>query len=168
MEGTIGEIRLFGGNFAPRGWALCNGSLLQISSNQALFSILGTTYGGDGRSTFALPDLRGRVPLHVGQGPGLSNRTLGGKGGEEQVTLTEQQVAPHRHTVNASPARGTENLPKGNVPAGSDNTYATGGRDKMHADMIDLNSGGQPHNNMPPFIGLNYIICMIGIYPSRS
>ena len=116
-EPFVGEVRVFAGNFAPAGWAFCNGQLLQISTNTALFSLLGTNYGGNGLSSFALPDLRGRLPIHPGQGPGLSLRTLGELGGSETQTLTTSQIPSHAHTMGASTANGVSDSPAGNVPA---------------------------------------------------
>ncbi|MCB9537585.1 MAG: phage tail protein [Myxococcales bacterium] len=185
MEGTIGEIRLFAGNFAPRAWAFCNGQLLPIAQNQALFSILGTTYGGDGQTTFALPDLRGRAPIHAGQGPGLTDRRLGVRGGSESLTLTPQQLPSHTHAASATvtpPALGVEGdsaSPAGAVPAKSgqgepDYHAGAAGGDAVtmapfEAPVTVQNTGGnQPFDKMPPFIAMNYIICLQGIFPSRG
>ena len=170
----VGEIQLFGGNFAPRGWAFCDGQLLAVSQNDTLFSLLGTLYGGDGRTTFGLPDLRGRIPLHQGTGIGLSPRQLGSKGGEEQVTLTSNQMPSHSHAVSASDAPGTQNNPTGQVLAKPANDT---GNSRLYdnADPIDnhLNNaaiastgGQQPHSNLMPFECVNYIFALIGIYPS--
>ena len=174
----LGQITMFGGNFAPRGWALCNGQLLDISSNTALFSILGTTFGGDGRTTFGLPDLRGRTPLHSGgsTGPGLSSRPLGSKGGTETVTLTTAQMPSHQHLVTCSEQPGTTKDPENNLPAEAalpgDNQvkiYATGGRSAtMAQNMITKTGDGQSHDNMQPYQAINYIIALVGWYPSRS
>ena len=169
----IGEIRLFAGNFAPRNWAFCNGQLLSISQNTALFSILGTTYGGDGRVTFALPDLRSRVPIHPGQGPGLSNYVLGQTGGVETVTLTQNQLPSHTHSVNAVANGGNQANPTGNLPAvestGTSQNYsnaaATG---PMSAGMIGNTGGNQPFSVVQPHQCLNYIIALYGIFPSRN
>jgi len=169
QECFIGEVRLFAGNFAPRNWALCDGQLLPIAQNTALFSILGTTYGGDGRSTFGLPDLRGRVPIHAGSGPGLSPRTLGQKGGEEAHVLTTEEMPGHSHTLNARNQRGNTNIPSGNVLARKKNFYSTKAQNAMLSNgAISTAGGGQAHNNMPPFQALNYIICLQGIFPSRN
>lgn len=169
----IGEIIMFAGNFAPRGWALCEGQLLSISSNQALFSILGTTYGGDGRTTFALPDLRGRAPIQPGAGPGLTNRQLGQKGGGETVTLTTGEIPSHSHTVNASTERGSQTAPTGHVltePKDSNDLIYTADAPNttMSASMIANTGGGGAHNNMQPFLGINFIIALVGVFPSRN
>jgi microcystin-dependent protein len=182
MEGVIGEIRMFGGNFAPRGWALCQGQLLPISSNQALFSVLGTTYGGDGRTTFGLPDLRGRVPLGPGQGEGLNDKRLGQEGGIEANTLTEQQLPEHSHSARASvrPRANSgdpeEADPIRNYPASlnldSGTGYAKQANTKMGRSRVKINiaSTGEnsPVNNMQPWLAVNFIICLQGIFPSRS
>ncbi len=178
MDPFIAQIMMFGGNFSPRGWALCNGQLLPIAQNQALFSILGTTYGGDGRTTFGLPDMRGRVPMHPGNGPGLTQRRLGAKGGVEEVTLNTAQIPSHEHPVNTevacSNAAGTADSPEARVWAGSsegDQVYAASGNKKMgDAVSVDVqpSGGGQAHTNVQPFICVNYIIALQGIFPSRN
>lgn len=173
MDPFIGEIIMFGGNFAPRGWALCDGSLLPISQNQALFSILGTTYGGDGRTTFALPDLRGRAPIHAGSGPGLRPRSLGQKGGEEDVTLTSNQMPAHTHDVGCSAQVGNAGTPAGNVPAAEKaaaaDVYQTSAPNQtMSSAMIHSAGGGQSHDNMQPFLAVNFIIALVGTFPSRN
>jgi len=167
MEGMIGEIRLFAGNFAPRAWALCDGQLLSIASNTALFSILGTTYGGDGRSTFGLPDLRGRAPIHAGHGPGLSDHRLGAKGGQEQVTLTVNQLPNHNHplTVSGDPPS-TKHPTEGFAAVGE--YYDRTGNAVGPANSIGKTGGNQPVSVVQPFLALNYIICLQGIFPSRS
>ena len=171
QEGFIGEIRMFAGNFAPKDWAFCQGQLLSISQNTALFSILGTTYGGDGRSTFALPNLSGRVPVGVGQGAGLTNRQLGEMSGTETVTLTTAQMPAHSHTVNAVTADGNQNLPTNSFPANTktlDKEYSTvAPNTTMNPTMIGVSGGSQPFGVMQPSLGMNYIICVNGIYPSR-
>ncbi len=181
MEPTIGEIRMFAGNFAPRTWALCEGQLLSINSNQALFSILGTTYGGDGRTSFGLPDLRGRGPISPGNGPGLSNYNLGQRGGVETVTLNTTQIPNHTHaavgTVKAnfspiSPAT-TGNPTGGNFANAASNTYNTTPADiEMAANNVNVtvgNTGGNlSHENRQPYLCINYIICLQGLFPSRS
>jgi len=175
QEPMIGEIRMFAGNFAPRGWALCDGQLLSIAEYSALFSILGTTYGGDGRTTFALPDLRGRVPIHPGQGPGLSSRRLGEKGGVEAVTLTVNQIPSHTHSAvaYADSSVGSTDKPDAAVPArnaGSTPEYGQVGNTTLNQDAIVIgNTGGnQPHENMQPYLAVNYIIALVGIFPSRN
>ncbi|MEL6428343.1 MAG: tail fiber protein [Planctomycetota bacterium] len=172
MEPFIGQIMLFAGNFAPRGWAKCDGQLLDITSHSALFSILGTTYGGDGRTTFGLPDLRGRTPMHEGHGPGLSNRNLGQKGGEETVTLTVNQIPAHGHDVRCFEAQGSLGTPRGNFPAGdragADDVYSASSDQTMNSGMIAQSGGGAAHDNMQPFLALNYCIALTGIFPSRN
>ncbi len=169
----IGEIKMFAGTFAPRGYALCDGQLLAVSQNDALFSLLGTTYGGDGRTTFGLPDLRGRVPIHAGSGPGLTPRHLGVKTGAENVTLTTQQIPSHTHTLTASTAAGGESSPNNAQPAQS--TSAVYLKDPIAMAVVDLDNpsiapvgGSQQHTNMQPFQCINFIIALQGIYPSRS
>lgn len=172
MEGLIGEVKMFGGNFAPRGWAFCEGQLLAISSNSALFSILGTTYGGDGRTTFALPDLRGRAVLQQGTGPGLPTYRLGQRGGEEHITLTESQLPPHSHTgkINASNSVGAENSPAGNHIANHVGAFSEDVTSGSKLEGVEMNNtgGGQSHTNVQPYLAVSYIIALIGIYPSRS
>ena len=166
-EPFIGEIILFAGNFAPRGYAFSNGQLLSIAQNTALFSILGTTYGGNGQTTFALPDLRSRVPIHQGQGPGLSNYSLGQVAGTESVTLTASQLPPHTHTVNASSQSDITGNPSGNFPAGG-SSYDTAANTTMSGGMVTGGGGGQPHSIVQPYLTLNYCIAIEGIYPSRN
>ncbi len=172
----IGQITLFAGNFAPRGYLFCNGQLISIASNTALFSLLGTTYGGNGVSTFGLPDLRGRVPIHAGTGPGLSNYQLGQMAGQENVTLAANQIPSHGHTASVNASTGAPNTvsPGGAVLAVSaqGNTYASGSPTltAMSASAATVaNAGGnQAHNNMQPFLVLNFIIATQGIFPSRN
>lgn len=170
MEPFIGQIIMFGGNFAPRGWALCDGQLLAISSHSALFSILGTTYGGDGVSTFGLPDLRGRVAVHAGTGPGLTPRPLGQKSGAETVTLTTNQIPSHNHSLEGSRGTADSNNPTNNylgVP--SSPIYENNPPNvTMGGASIANTGGGQSHNNMQPFQVVNFIIALEGIYPSRN
>ena len=165
-EPFLGSILLFGGNFAPRGWAFCNGQLLPINQNTALFSLLGTTYGGNGQTTFALPDLRGRTPIHFGQGPGLSNYSEGEMGGAESVTLISTQMPAHQHTQPASNGDEGTNRPNGAVPArGGVYTPASDGSALAPTTIA---GGNQPHENSAPFLALNYIIALEGIFPSRN
>ena len=192
MNPFLAEIVMFAGNFAPRGWAFCDGQLLPINQYQALFSLLGTTYGGDGRTTFALPDLRGRSPIHAGHGPGLSDIKLGQRGGRETVTLTVSELPNHFHTVNFSgssvnaavslPAvadEGTSDEAEGNILAsGITNLYASASAADANLAPVaaplsgsanTLNTGGQqPFNIRNPFLGINYIIALQGVFPSRS
>ena len=171
-ENYLGEITPFGGNFAIRGWALCDGQLLPISSYSALYSILGTTYGGDGRSTFGLPDLRGRVAIHQGQGSSLSDYRLGAKGGTETVTLTTNQMPAHSHAYFAANATPSSGNPEDNsLPLASTASpfYAIGTPNhEMNSGVLSNTGGGQSHNNMQPFLVINYQIAIEGIYPSRS
>lgn len=168
-EPFIGEIRMFGGTFAPVGWALCDGQLLAISQNDALFSLLGTTYGGDGRTTFGLPDLRGRVPIHQGTGSGLTNRAMGATGGSETVTLSADQLPAHTHTMNASTNAADAADPAGAVLAeGGADIYVEDNANQALATSIGATGGSQPHDNLMPFQCTNYIISLFGIYPSRN
>ncbi len=170
-EPFIGEIRMFAGNFAPRGYALCDGQLLAVSQNDALFSLLGTIYGGDGRTTFGLPDLRGRVPIHMGQGPGLSDRPLGSQGGSETVTLSVAQMAQHAHGMVATTDFGSNNGPANQLPAtaAGENLYSTGPSDSVMSDStIGSTGGGQSMTNLMPTLCVNFIIALVGIFPSRN
>ena len=162
----VGEIRLFAGNFAPAGWAFCAGQMLSISENETLFNLIGTTYGGDGQNTFALPDLRGRVPLHWGLSYNLAET-----GGTESVTLTTAQVPAHGHALRASTAAGTNSGP-GNAllaASGSVNSYGSGNADQpMTAGALSSSGSSQPHDNMAPFLAVSSIISLFGIFPSPS
>ncbi len=170
----VAEIRIFAGNFAPTGWAFCNGQILPISQNTALFSLLGTTYGGDGKSNFALPNLQGSAPLHPGQGAGLSLRDLGETGGEATVTLLETEIPGHTHTARAATLAGSDVSPAGAVwavPGAGRGIVAYdpgGGGAAMSASAVGVAGGGQPHNNMPPYLVLNFIIALQGIFPPRT
>jgi microcystin-dependent protein len=169
-EPFLGEVQIFAGNFAPTGWAFCDGQILPISQNTALFSLLGTTYGGNGVSTFALPDLRGRVPIQPGQGPGLSLRSLGEQGGIEGAMLGTGEMPAHTHTLGASSANGTSDAAAGRVAARSPAAipqYAAASDADLSAAAIGSAGGGQAHNNMQPYLGLSFIIALQGIYPPR-
>ncbi|ABM04358.1 phage Tail Collar domain protein [Psychromonas ingrahamii 37] len=169
-EPFLGEIAWVPYNFAPRGWASCDGQLLPITQHNALFSLLGTVYGGDGRTTFALPDARGRVMIHEGQGPGLTNRRLGDKWGEEQVTLQTSQIPSHTHRQQASSGSPSSTSPEENVLASPSRTqlYADDADIDMSADNISYTGGNLAHNNMQPYTTLHCIIALVGIYPSRN
>lgn len=160
----VGEIRIFAGNFAPVGWAFCDGSLLPISDNDTLFNLIGTTYGGDGQSTFALPDLRSRVPMHVG--PGYA---LGQNDGEETVTLTTAQMPVHTHAALANTTNATSTTPQNNVWAGGSLTQFSDQQTNAQLAPSTLQSAGgsQPHDNMLPFVAVNFIISLFGIYPTQ-
>jgi microcystin-dependent protein len=166
----LGEIRMFGFNFAPVGWALADGSLLPIAQNQALFSLLGVQFGGDGITTFALPDLRGRVASHQGQGPGLSNRAVGDTGGAETVTLTTAQMPNHTHPLVANSTSATAKEPAGAVLAATKApTYAPAPNEtNMDAAAIGPTGSSQPVGTLPPFLTLNFCIALEGIFPPRS
>lgn len=167
----VGEIRLFAGNFAPVGWALCQGQLVAIAENDTLYNLIGTTYGGDGQSTFALPDLRGRVPVHQGQGPGLSPRTMGQTGGTETVTLQSGQTALHSHPALASTAAASLATPAGNLLATTAvATYGSAPATTAMASGAITSAWGnpQPHENMAPTLTVSYIISLYGIYPSPT
>ena len=172
----LAEITMFGGNFAPRGWAFCDGQLLSIAQNSALFSILGTTYGGDGRTTFGLPDLRGRAPMQQGNGPGLSNIRLGQKLGAENVTLNATHIPSHNHTMPANTSTGNKDTPSSAVPAGygtsvpPDGPYATGQAPNvsLHSSSVTNTGGNQAFNIRQPSLCVNFIIAIQGIFPSRS
>ena len=170
-EPFVGEIRMFGFNFAPQGWALCNGQLLPINQNQALFSLLGTTYGGDGRTTFALPNMQSRVPVCQGQGPGLSSYAEGQAGGTETVTLAATQMPGHTHPVKASSSAAASDQPEGRALARSASHIYTAKPDTstvMNADMLGDAGGSQPHDNIQPYLAVNFCIALNGIFPSRN
>jgi microcystin-dependent protein len=170
----VAEIRIFAGNFAPKGWALCNGQLMPISQNTALFSLLGTTYGGDGKSNFALPNMQGSAPMQAGQGPGLSLRDLGETSGQQTVTLLQTEMPAHSHGVQAAAA--------GGQPGPGNNAWASGQKGhpgsyaasnpitnvQMNAFATSISGGNLPHNNMPPFLALTFIIALQGVFPARS
>ena len=167
-EPFIGEIRPFGFNFAPRGWAKCEGQLLPIAENTALFSLFGTTYGGDGRSTFGLPDLRGRDAMSMGNGPGLTDRRIGEKFGTETVTLTANEVPAHNHSMHAASEGADQSKPGGNEIAGGTFYHAPATDAIMSPSSIGNTGGGQGHNNMQPSLIVNYCVALTGTYPSRS
>lgn len=165
----IGEIRLFGGNFAPLGWAFCNGQLVAIAENDALFSLIGTTYGGDGQTTFALPNLQGRVPVHQGQGPGLSNCVMGQLSGTETVTLTASQLPSHVHVPSCNSSIGTSADPTNNYwAAAADLLPYTDQPPNVSNATASPTGGSQPHDNMLPFLTVSFIISLFGIFPSPN
>jgi len=169
-EPFLGEIKIWAPNFAPRGWAFCDGQLLPIAQNSALFSLLGTIYGGDGRTTFALPDLRGRVPLGVGNGPGLSSHRIGERGGAETTQLTVNDLPAHTHTLNlATAAEGDSNDPAGRLLAQTDaRSYSDQGPAVASGGTTAGTGGNRAVNNMQPHLSLHFIIALQGIFPSRS
>jgi microcystin-dependent protein len=180
MEGMIGEVRMFAGNFAPKNWAFCQAQIIAIASNTALFSILGTTYGGNGTTTFALPDMQGRVCLGAGTGPGLSTYALGQKAGSPNVTLNQNQLAAHTHAANGTltpfvlGGSGDETNPASEFWAVSPvgDIYASSSGNPMGPSPVTCTlaptGGNQPHQNEQPYLGMNYVICMYGIFPSRG
>jgi microcystin-dependent protein len=170
-EPFVGEIRMFAGNFAPRGWAFCDGQLLAVSQNDALFSLLGTIYGGDGRTTFGLPDVRGRIPIHAGQGPGLSERRLGAKSGSETETLTVNQLPSHSHELKALQQNASTPNASGNLLAQTPTVDLYIGDTQtgsMSNNSITSVGGSRSHTNLMPFLCIHYIIALVGIYPSRN
>ena len=172
MTPYIGEIRNFGFNFAPRDWMQCNGQVLSISAHTALFSLLGTTYGGNGVSTFALPDLRGRAPIGMGPGPGLTNRVWGEVSGSESTTLSVSNLPSHTHALNVKTGVGSQAAPGGNILAASDqrnSQYSSAAADTIMSTSAIGNSGsGLAFTNMPPYLGSNFCIAVQGIFPSRN
>lgn len=183
MEGTIGEIRMFAGNFAPRTWAFCQNQIISIAQNTALFSILGTTYGGNGQTTFALPDFRGRIAVGTGQGPGLSNMTLGQMAGTPTVTLTTNNMPAHNHGITGSVTMQANNDSTGLTDDATNARLGLPTSPNIFTKAVDtlvpmapavstlqvgVNGGSQPFSIMPPYLGMNYIICMFGIFPSRD
>jgi microcystin-dependent protein len=168
----VAEIRIFGFNFAPKGWAFCDGQILPLSQNTALFSLLGTWYGGDGKSNFALPDLRGNAPMFYGQGPGLSSHDLGETGGSDTVSLLESEIPSHAHNYMASAQLGLANKGQSQDWAMGDgiNLYAaaTNPLVPMAAQALAPSGGGLPHNNMQPYLTLNFCIALQGVYPPRT
>jgi microcystin-dependent protein len=169
----LGEIKMFAGNFPPKGWATCDGQLLLITQNPALFSILGTTYGGNGTTNFALPDLRGRVPIHAGSGPGLSPYIQGQVGGEQNHTLLANEIPAHAHLVNGVGSGGNQASPVGNYPAvestGTSLNFSNGApTGTMNPGTIAPSGAGQPHNNLQPFSVVTFIIALAGAFPTRN
>jgi len=175
MDPFVAEIRIFPFNFAPRGWAFCDGQILPISQNTALFSLLGTTYGGNGQSTFALPDLQGSAPMHPGQGPGLSLHDLGEMSGTDTVTLLQSEIPNHTHTLRGNNTLGDTPVPNssptGNALARLANAYQS----NTSANLVQMNfaalppaGGDQPHNNLQPYLTLNFCIALQGVFPPRT
>ncbi|MDQ3817863.1 MAG: tail fiber protein [Acidobacteriota bacterium] len=168
----IGEIRIFAGNFAPSGWAFCQGQLIPISQNDTLFNLIGTTYGGDGQETFGLPDLSGRAPMHQGQGPGISqNYVIGQTGGVELVTLTANQIPVHNHAFLVNSSIGTDTNPTSKFLGApvTGKAYIAGTPDKfMATTILNVVGGNQPHENMQPFLTISFIISLFGIFPSQT
>jgi microcystin-dependent protein len=176
MDPFLAQIKIFACNFAPNGWAFCNGQILPISQNTALFSLLGTTYGGNGTTNFALPNLQGCSPLSQGQGPGLSDYSLGQIGGSPTVTLITSQMTAHNHVAAANNGDGSLPNPTGNVWAGPGadrdlywySPYVSGQTVNMAPNILSLTGGGQPHNNLMPYLTLNYCIALSGVFPARN
>lgn len=165
-EPFLAEIRMVGFNFAPRGWAFCDGQIMPINQNQSLYSLLGTTYGGDGRSSFALPELRGRTPIHQGDG-----HALGNKGGAQTVTLTKEQIAAHTHQARASSANGNNITATNNILAAAADgyrAYESGTNSAMKPNTLTNDGGGQSHDNMQPYLAINFCIALQGLFPSRN
>jgi microcystin-dependent protein len=170
MDPFVAEIRIFGFYFPPKGWAFCNGQLLPISQNTALFSLLGTQFGGDGKSTFGLPNLQGSVPVHQGQGQGLSQYFIGQTGGTETVTLLETEIPVHNHSMNANSSLGDNPNPSDHSLARYQNAYqsnTTQNLTQMALQMLTITGGSQPHNNLQPYLVLNFCIAMQGVFPAR-
>ena len=167
-EPFIAEIKIFGGNFAPRGYAFCSGQLLPIAQNTALFSLVGTTYGGDGRTTLGLPNLQARAPMHPGRGPGLSNSRIGEVGGGETVTLTEAQMPNHTHTMQGTNRPADRRDPANRMPAAGCTYYTAAADTSMAAACLPAAGGSQAHNNMMPYLAMYFIIALEGLYPSRD
>jgi len=174
MVAYVGEIRMFGGNFAPNGWMFCEGQTLPIAENEVLFQLIGTTYGGDGEETFNLPNLASRVPIHMGTGPSGETYQIGEMAGTETVTLTTQQIPTHTHPLRATLNQASQNQPGNSTslaqsptqnvfPYGADNPPAT-----LNASSITPDGGSQPHENMQPFLCINFIISLFGVFPSQT
>jgi microcystin-dependent protein len=170
-ESFIGSIDMVGFNFAPRNWATCDGQLLSITQNPALFSLLGTQFGGNGQTTFALPDLRGRVPLHQGEGPGLPSYTMGERSGEPNHTLISNEIPAHNHSLAVNTNGGTSDNPVGNYMASNSEgikQYSNSAGSSANGTSVGNAGGSQPHNNMPPYLCVNFVIALTGIFPSRN
>ena len=171
MDPFVAEIRIFPFNFAPRGWAFCDGQILPLSQNTALFSLLGTTYGGDGKSNFALPNMQGNAPMHPGQGPGLSLHDLGEMGGSDTVSLLESEIPSHSHAVRASVQDATTRIVADQMPATGIGVGLYGpvpATAQLNANALAPAGGDQPHNNMQPYLTLNFCIALQGVYPPRT
>jgi microcystin-dependent protein len=174
MDPYVGEIRLFAGKYVPRGWAICDGSEIAISQNTLLYSIIGIQFGGDGKTTFKLPDLRNRVPMHQGVGPGLTPRAFASTGGETTVTLDQNQIPDHTHTPQCISTKATEKDPTGaywafsGFKGGGKNVYTGTPSVQMNPQAIGVAGGSQPHNNVQPYLALNFIIALEGIYPEKE
>ena len=174
MDPYVGEIRLFAGNYPPRNWAFCNGQILAINDNQQLFSLIGSSYGGNGRTSFGLPDMRGRIPMHQGQGPGLTTRYTGDRLGYERITLSTTQTPSHTHQMKASPDLATEIAPNDMVLAESetktfyDDGTAASTTVSLDADVVSMEGNTSSHTNIQPYMCLNFIIALNGIYPNRN
>lgn len=175
-DAFYGEIRMFAGSYAPRNWAFCNGQVLAVNEHPDLFSLVGTTYGGDGRQSFGLPEMRGRIPVHQGQGPGLTSRILGQRYGVETVQLTTDQIPAHHHPIQASTREATNSVPSNDIilaAAVSPNeiygsTIESSNINALHDTAVNQVGGNVPHVNMMPTLCLNFIICITGVYPSRN
>lgn len=168
-EPFLAEIRMVGFNFAPRGWAFCDGQILPINQNQSLYSLLGTTYGGDGTTSFALPDLRGRTPIHVGRSNGGGFHSLGQKSGEETHTLSANEMPQHTHTIASNAQPGTSDEPSGYPARAGENIYgALSNSGTMGSGTIQNAGGGQAHDNMQPYLAVNFCIALRGLFPSRN
>jgi len=172
VDPFVAEIRIFPFNFPPKGWAFCDGQLLPISQNTALFSLLGTTYGGDGKSNFALPNLQGSVPMHPGQGPGLSLHDLGETGGSDTVSLLQSEMPSHSHVTQSTASNGNRLTPSGNIPAkglgGLPYAPSNATLVAMNGQSVASSGGDQPHNNLQPYLTLNFCIALQGVFPARS
>jgi microcystin-dependent protein len=171
-EPYVGEIRMFGGNFAPAGWAFCDGALMPISENDTLFNLIGTTYGGDGQETFGLPNLQSRIPVHAGQGPGISqNYQLGEMGGNESVTLTGQQIPVHNHAFVVSTAVANSTAPNNQILAQSAQRaiyFEATTTTNLASNALAPVGGSQPHENLTPYLAISFIISLFGVYPSQT